>query len=213
MAVVGDIYSVKVVCRVTPVVAGSVVSLNVLHYRVSQVLGTPKNDQEIADAMDAFWGPKYIAYLVQEASYRGVLVQKIRPLPISIAFDATANQGVGTRVGGDLLPPQICGMITKQTGGAGRAKRGRVYMPFPGEDDSTDSVPSAGFILALTTILPNYLSGITVGVAPNTTDLLPVIFHRVLGTTDDLAFAVARTYFTTQRRRSPISGADISPVG
>lgn len=213
MAVIGDIYSVKVFCRITPVVAAAQVSINVLHYRVSAVAGLEKNDQEIADAFDTFWDNPYKTYLSDQASYRGVLVQKIRPLPIAIAVSATAGAGAGTRVAGELLPPQVSGIITKQTLGAGRAKRGRIYMPFPGEGDSTDAVPNAAYIAALSAFVPLVVSGVTAGVAPNTTSFLPVIYHRATGLTDDINTAVARPYFVTQRRRSFVSGGDVSPIG
>lgn len=214
MAALGDIYSVKLFSRITPIAVGSQLAINVLHYRVEEVLGLPKDDQEIADAFSDHFGPVYGAYLSVDASFRGVIVQKINPLPVSIAVSSTSGQQAGVRVAGDLLPPQVSGMITKQTGGAGRAKRGRIYMPFPGEDDVTDSIPNAAYIAALSATLTSFVTFVLAGPLPNRTSFGPVIFHRANpGNPDPIATAVARPYFTTQRRRAWVTGADISPIG
>lgn len=211
MAAVGDIYSCKVVCRATPAVGVVVISLNILHYRVSAIAGTGKGDQDIADAMDLNYAATYKAYLSADAAYRGVIVQKIRPLPLSLAVTSDIGAGPGTAVIGDLLPTQVCGMITKQTTGAGRAKRGRIYMPFLGEDDVTDSQPNVVYLARLAVTLPTFLNGVLVGAPPDTVQLLPVIFHRVPGTSDDLTSVVRRSYSVTQRRRSLVSGSDVDP--
>jgi len=214
MAVVDDIYSVKLFSRITPAAAGSQVAINVLHYQVTVVAGNPKNDQQIADALSLFWGPPYSTYLSDQASFRGVICQRIFPLPQGLAVSSTDGQAVGIAPAGELLPPQITGIITKQTALSGRRNRGRVYMPFPGELDSTASVPDATYLARLNIIVPFFVSEVAVGVLPDRTVMTPVIFHRSTpAATTIISSAVRRPYFATQRRRSWVSGADVSPIG
>jgi len=213
MAVVGEVYSCKVVCRATPVVAASIVSINVLHYRVTQVTGAGKFDQDIADAFDANFAATYKAFISNDASYRGEIAQKIFPLPMTLAHTSVVGQGPGTAVIGDMLPPQVSGIITKQTGGAGRAKRGRIYMPFPGEDDTTDSIPNVVYIARLQATLTAFINAVVVGIAPDTVTLLPTLFKRSAPQADTLlTTVVAREYWATQRRRSQLGGPDVSPI-
>lgn len=213
MAAVGDVYSAKVVCRNTASAFNPIVSINVLHYVVSAVTGAGKFDQDIADRIDLELGPPYKAYLSADSGYRGVIVQKIFPLPALLPVSSIVSQGPGTRVTGDTLPGQICGIITKRTLGAGRAKRGRVYVPFPGEDDTTDGQPNAGYITALNGLLTPLVNSLVVGIAPDTLLIEPVIFHRAIpGSPDPVMITQSRQYFATQRRRGEVSGPDVSPL-
>lgn len=84
-------------------------------------------------------------------------------------------------------------------------------MPFLGEDDVTDSQPNVVYLARLAVTLPTFLNGVLVGAPPDTVQLLPVIFHRVPGTSDDLTSVVRRSYSVTQRRRSLVSGSDVDP--
>lgn len=213
MAAVGDIYSAKVVCRNTASAFNPIVSINVLHYDVIAVTGAGKFDQDIADRIDLELGAPYIAYLSADSGYRGVIVQKIFPLPIGLPISSTVSQGPGTRATGDTLPGQICGVITKRTAGAGRAKRGRVYVPFPGEDDSTDGQPNAGYLTALNGLLTPLVNTLVVGAGADTVTIQPVIFHRAVpGTPDPIVLTQSRQYFATQRRRGEVNGPDVSPL-
>jgi hypothetical protein len=213
MATVGDVYSAKVVCRNTASAFNPIVSINVLHYEVIAVTGTGKFDQDIADRVDLELGAPYKGILTPDSGYRGVIIQKIFPLPMSLPIDSIVSQGPGTRAAGDTLPGQVCGIITKRTSGAGRAKRGRLYVPFPGEDDSTDGLPNAGYITAINTLLTPLVNSLVVGIGADTVTIQPVIFHRAApGTSDAITFTQSRLYFATQRRRGEVNGPDVSPL-
>src|SRR3546814_8120191 len=75
------------------------------------------------------------------------------------------NQGQGLFLGGDLLPGQVCGMVTKLTAAAGRRFRGRVYVPFPLETDNDGIVPSAAYVARINPVALAQISQITAGVA------------------------------------------------
>lgn len=213
MAALGDIYSAKVICRNTASILNPIVSVNVLHYSVTQVTGLGKFDQDIADRIDAELGAPYKAYLSPDSGYRGVICQKIWPLPVSLPVNSIVSQGPGTRVTGETLPGQICGIITKRTLGAGRAKRGRVYIPFPGEDDADNGLPNPNYLLALAGLTTPLVNFLIVGAGPDTVTIAPIIFHRATPGTPDLVVQTERrTYFATQRRRGQVSGPDVSPL-
>lgn len=214
MAAVGDVYECKIICRAAPSVLNVQNSVNVRHYRVTQVAGIAKPDFDIAQALEQNFGPPYKAAQSPDVSFRGVIIRKIFPLPAGGPTISQILLGDGTRATtGDLLPMQVSGMITLRTLFAGRAKRGRVYFPFPGEDDAIDSIPLAAYVGVLNTVAVSFLNNIAVGALPDVTTLEPVLFHRATpGMSDALSNALGRTYFVTQRRRGQAGGSDTAVI-
>lgn len=207
MAAVNDIYAVRVFCSL-----GDQVSVNVLTYRVENLVLLGPTDTEIATTFDQAWGPLYKAVMSSQATYRGLQVQKIRPLPIHVATQSTAAAGVGLNAG-DALPRQTSGILTKRTQFAGRAKRGRVYVPFAyeGANDATGN-PIAAYVTGLTN-LANELRIIKpiVGAGGNNCEMRPVLFHRVPGTTDNISNIVSQAKWATQRRRGSYGRPNVPP--
>src|SRR5690606_6703804 len=115
---------------------GNQLGLNVRHYEVASEVGTGADLLSMAEDLGTIFGPLYIALLSSSAEFRGVGARKIRPIPVSGEALSNAGAGFGA-VTGDPLPRQVSGLISLRTASTTVAKRGRAYIPFPSEDDST----------------------------------------------------------------------------
>lgn len=204
---VGDIIQVRFVVQ-----SGTQVSFNVRHYRVSALAAPEATLQQIADFMDLTTGDNYPPLLESGARYLGVMASKVRPLPPGPDFTATASAANGSR-SGDPLPKQIAGVLSYRTAVATRRGRGRSYIPFAAEIDNTSSgVPSATYIANLVSLGSAMTETKTVVNGAGGSTLLPVIFHKATGTSDDVTAAVARTVWGTQRRRGDFGRPNIPPI-
>lgn len=193
---VGDILQVRIETTV-----GVQSSENIRHYRVSSVTAPEATHLQIAVALNTIINPLYKAILSSSATYRGVAVRRVSPLPLtSEAMDAFGS-GTGS-VTGDLLPKQTCGVITLRTALAGRRYRGRFYAAFPGEIDNTAaSVPGATYLTNLAALAAALIAQRTVTNGAGNSVLDPVIFHRRVPGYDNITSQVTRAIWGTQRRR------------
>lgn len=179
---------------------GNQLGLNVRHYLV----GTKVNDgatlAEIAADLAATFSPLYEVLMTNTAEFVGVSAQRILPTPITAAEMAFENNsGVA---GTTPLPQQVSGIITLRTALAGRANRGRVYIPFPDEsDNSANHVPEASYGVDLTALAAEFVANQSVTGAAGSNTLVPVVFHRDLDTTTVITGARANGAWATQRRR------------
>lgn len=202
----GDILEARFVCFVP-----NQVGINVRHYGVSGVIGAPTG-VDVADYLDGVFESFYKSCISSQATYRGCGVKRLLAVP-SAEDIGIANAGIGTGAG-DLLPKQTCGLITLRTGLPGRGFRGRVYVPFPAEDDNdTDSTPTAAYITLLTafgtqlkTVLPMVIS---VGVTEAT--LTPLVYHRLLGLGTAITQGTPRDRWASQRRRGDFGAMNLPP--
>lgn len=186
--------------------------LNVRHYRVSAEVTGGASLTEIANALKAIFAPLYQVCLSSSAFHRTVGVQVIRPLPIGNEAFAGAFNDVGLRTG-DPLPKQVSGLISLRTALAGRRNRGRVYVPFPAEtSNNSSSEPDAVYIEGLGGIGTAHVAPRTVVGATGTTTIVPVIFRRVAGTTQDVVSFRVRLFWATQRRRGDFGKPNVLPV-
>jgi len=205
MAAVGDVYQVKLYSLL-----GQQAGINVLHYSVTTLGGTGASDFEIGQAMAAALPTTYKALLSASASYRGLGIRKILPTLSIETYNVTA-QGAGG-VAGEALPKQISGLITLRTTVPGRAFRGRVYVPFPGEgDNDTDQTPTAGYITRLGNFAGTLITTVTAGGA-NSNQLRLGVFHRVGGAITVCNDTTARDRWATQRRRGDYGRTNILPI-
>lgn len=185
--------------------------INVIHYRVSTSNGSGQTDLQVATAIDSNLESRYKAVLSVAARYRGVSVQKIRPLPVAFPQVVVANDGVGT-VAGDMLATQVSGIVTSITNLAGPKYRGRVYIPFPGEGSSdANGIPTNAYVGNIDDIGDELFSPLSIGVAPNDIVLQPVIFHRATNTFTDITGWVSRQKWATQRRRGSYGKTNPTP--
>lgn len=168
-----DIIQVKVYTRL-----GNQAGLNLLHWRVTATAGGNVTEAEVATDFEALISPVIRPLLTTAATYQGVLVQSVFPV---LTLGTLNANGAGAGSGGaSPLPSQVSGILTKQSAFAGRRFRGRVYIPFPAEEDNTVTfVPSVGYQAAaanygnvIETI--NLVTGTTGG----TVTFTPIIFRR-----------------------------------
>lgn len=210
MAVIepGDTWEVKVGCY-----CKGQAGINILHYDVQSVDGTPQTPEALALAADTIFAPLYKALLANDASYYGVAVKRVRPLtPTAIVVSASLI-GPGGAMNGGALPTQVSGIITKQGELEGRANRGRVYVPFPGDTfmDPTTSSPTAGYQTALIALKDTLIGDLNVGTLPNQTVLQPVIYDRLTGARRSIVSGRANQKWATQRRRGNYGAANPYP--
>lgn len=203
---VGDIYEMRVICATS-----SQISVNVYHHLVTSETVTPASLQAIATAFDARVQAIYKLLMTDQATYRGVGVRKIKPLPPTLEVTATANQGPGTNTG-DPLPKQIAGVISFRTSFSGVRYRGRKYIPFPAEGSSTTSAqPFPAYVTGLQGLADAVIPILTVNDGANSTTLGFAIFHRDTREADLVISAIPRAVWGTQRRRGDFGRANTPP--
>lgn len=211
----GDIYELTLVCQ-----ASEQIGLMRRHYSQSVTVGTGPTLDQIATHFTTVFPTVVKACLASGASYQGLMVSKVFPLPRTAAEIDTTGVGSGT-VAGDVLPRQCRGIITLRTNNAGPNWRGRVYVPFPCEaDNAAGGLPSAGYITALSN-----LAGIItttyplIGGGGNTATLTPVLWRGIyvngqLTSRTPVPWAtwVARPRFGTQRRSGSYGRPNVLPL-
>lgn len=185
--------------------------LNVSHWLVTSP-GVPViDDSVIASFFVQLLGPLYKACLANTASWVGVRVQVRSP----VAFDAVAdktNAGPGT-AGPEALPTQTAGLIRLRTGTAGKAFRGRKYIPFPAEAvNDTHGKPTLAHQINLAAIAIEYASVQNVMFGGQQTDLEPVLWRQGRLTPAVIKSYSVQTEWATMRTRSQINRGDAAPI-
>jgi len=181
--------------------------LNVRHWRVSFQSGVAPSLDDVALALDDIFRPLYTAYLLTSAQHLGTTLQKINPLPVGDE-GSTSRSGVPGVVEGTPLPPQCCGHITLNTGVAGRANRGRMYLPFWAEEQCTGAVPTAGAIALMLPIGVAHKTVQTFVIGAGSITLQPIIWRRASETYIQITSGTIQPHFSTQRRRSLVHTND-----
>jgi len=188
--------------------------INSLHYRISGTTGGPVYDDEAAVACDLLINPLYLPLLNANAQWKGLTFQIVgggTPQPYQVS---ATHSNFGT-VAGDLMSRQTCGIITKLTAGIGRANRGRVYFPFPGEaDNQVTATPVAGYVTRLTNLANVILVPFNIaGASGGTITMQPIIFHRLSGLSTDINGFRSNQKWATQRRRGSYGRPNTLPTG
>jgi len=156
----------------------------------------------------------YTGLIGGEATFRGVTLKEIiddpSPFQRSSLVDST---GTGL---GSPLPYQTAGMITLYSSLAGRAGRGRVYIPFPAEDDNVDDEarPTAAYVTNAQ-LLGDFLVGqklYVVGTSELQFDWTLRPDNFTPGPLNKfLATALARRRWATQRSRGAYGAVNVDP--
>lgn len=103
--------------------------MNVRAYRAMSVAGLVITDQDAANALYTAFSPEYRALLSNQAMYQGVIAR--------IEFPDASQPVKSTQVAqpglaeGDMMAPQVAGLIRLSTAVGGRIGRGRAYIPSP----------------------------------------------------------------------------------
>lgn len=178
---------------------------------ISSVVGA-FTDDDLADAMDALFGPLLKPWMASVSSYIGTVVVRLNPAPVSVSVASAVAAGVGS-TGNDQLPTQCAGLLTLRTRTIGRSARGRAYIAFPclSEVDPT-GVLSAGALVtlgnlatALTTVLVMSPGG---GVTANATF---GVWSKKLSSFFPFSDAAAANGFATQRKRGFFGRRNVEP--
>lgn len=204
---VGDIIEVKHACYCRDQLA-----LNVLHIKFSAVSTPPPTYAKLAEDLEAALSAEIIAALSAEAEYLGCSIRNVWPLPLGGEIISTLDAAVGA-IAGHVLPLQVTGMVTKRTNRPGRAHRGRMYVPFPGEASSEDDGrPTAAYRallatigVALTAVIPVVAMG-----AGNVGNY--IVFQRAAAQESSYITAyTSQPKFATQRRRGSYGRPNARP--
>ena len=191
-----DVWEVKTYCFNA---ARNQLGINVNHFEVSTVGTPPATDQDFANQWDTvmnFWLKNCLA---ADCLYYGASVQRVLPLPRTPLAFTTASQGAGLDAGVSL-PNQVTGLVTFLTGSAGRAYRGRNYMPFPSASEEQPEVPKVAYVAAVQNYgnaVVNFHTVAGMGAAL----VQHVIRHRSGSAPTNTTAALARRKWATQRRR------------
>lgn len=188
---------------------GNQAVLNLLHYKVTAIVGSPTMEG-VVDDLAASLGAIIKPMLSNIAIINGIILKKLIPalsVPVLSSNIAVAGDIVDTP-----MANQGAGVITKLTNLPGRAGRGRLYIGGLPEQATTDGlnltpaaqarqVTAAGLLLV----------PITSGPAGNTAEFTPVLYHRLSNTVSDVTSLKSRAYIASQRRRGGTGRPNVSP--
>jgi len=203
---VGDKLRVIFYCR-----CNDQLGLNVRYFEVATKTGLGVSEEAIANSMFDAYDSLYAALLSNQASFAGVTVQKVAPLPKGTVFSSTdaAVTGIG---GAELLPKQVSGLISLYTTIGGREYRGRMYVPFPEmEANTTGGLPDTGYLALLNDLAIFADNTITSTVGADANSMFPVVYSRKLDVYTRLDRGVRRTKWATQRRRGDFGPVNLTP--
>jgi len=150
-----------------------------------------------ANNFDAAWKPQ-LNVGVQILGVKIAALAQLPPPASGIARDTDTGANASP-----TLPGQASYLISLYTNLAGRAYRGRNYVPFPmAVDQDTDNTPKAAVVTALQAVanalyIPQFIT--TGGGGTMTTT--PVIYHRETQDSTPIFSALVQKRYATQRRR------------
>jgi len=202
-----EIWMARIVCTL-----GAQTSVNVRHYSVGNVVGNGCFDTDFVTNLDAALAADYKAVMTNEATYRGVSVQRIVPGPKTVPVFTLANTGTGSMVS-DPLPKQCAGVISWKTSFSGHKYRGRTYIPFPSEaHSSAGGVPIGAYVTLLGNIRDRLVGSRNVSDGLGNSSILdPCIFHRLTNNMTLIMSGAAKSSWATQRRRGDYGKANLPP--
>lgn len=205
-----DIVLVKVYCEAPPQLG-----LNIGHFIVSDLVPTV-NDAELPELLDVVVRPLYVNALCQKAKYRGLSTQVIpRTGPPKETY-YTAGGSTDGLGGAALLPQQSSLQIILRTGVAGRANRGRKWIPFASEEDNDNALGTPnGAYQALAGLIGAWWSNPTAYIAAlGTFELHPVLDGEQPVSVADYRIITSQVVgqkWSQQKRRSLVHRPDLVP--
>jgi hypothetical protein len=195
----------------TYTVLGNQTSINVFHWFVASQVGLGSTEVNLGATLAGLFAGPYKALLTNQASYYGLGIQKVYPVPISTSFYLATGAGPGT-AGINASGRQLAGFLKKSTNTADRHGRGRLYIPFPSTGDiSALGQPTGAYFVRATALAVLYQTGFTAGAGGNTSDLIPCIFDRQTGFHIPITLVSAVQLWATQRRRGDFGRVNAPP--
>jgi hypothetical protein len=190
---------------------GSQIGAIVRHWVIGSTTGAGGTDQALVNVLSAAIGPPLKALMNNQAVYQKTRLAKILPLPRLAFVESSLGFGNGG-VGGDILPQQSSGLISLRSQLAGRAHRGRAFIPFPSETDSNIAgVPALGYQTNLQAMGVVLATSYVFGNAPDQGQAFPAIYHRVTFNVTQISGFVIRVGWATQRRRGTFGRPNVLP--
>jgi len=204
---VNDIIECLLVCKADPQY-----SINVRHYRVSVVGGTPATVADVASTVEDTVSDAYKVCLSSHASWHGVKATRIKPTRSQPEVSFTdRNPGESDD---DLLTRQVAGVIRLKTALGGRSGRGRAYIPFATELFNSDvGEPTGAYLTALQGVANVLDDDLVITVAGRSATLVAGVYSKKLNSFNPITSFELRTHWGTQRRRSSINRPDADPLG
>jgi len=183
---------------------------NIYNFGINSVTGAI-GDLDCAEIFDTALAPLYKAIMSPTTNYDGTEVSIINRTPKPITQKWTLNSGPGT-IGTKTLPTQVAGIISWGTAFAGRAFRGRSYIPNLADGwKSTGGIPTTFFQTAMAALASSIL-GRTSFTDIGTANATFILFHRrTLGFNLMLSYDIPLK-FATQRRRGNYGKNRIPPI-
>jgi len=183
-------------------------------YRVSAVSALGVTYSEALSSAAALTAPLYKACVGAPALFKGLGIRELRTPGIILPAPAYDNGAVGAGgMTGTALPHQTCGLLSIRTAAAGRAGRGRMYMPFPSTAcaDASGTV-SASYAAALGLLAAVIPVPFTMTGAGGTITVVPSLVSPKALTYKTLTAVLVSGRFATQRRRGDYGRVNVSPV-
>lgn len=202
----GDAYQFTIVCRQ----AGQN-GINVRYFLVDSTTGLVRPKQAWLDVVSGVMADKYKPLISSAAVYRGIAMRDVS-IALPELLLSTAGSGAGTAIG-DPLPSQSCGLITVRGPGAARHNHGRVYIPFPSEDDNAANGGVSVSYGTRADLLGTALTGTNIYniliPAFSVTGRWYIAPNRGTGIKTFLETFTTRGFWATQRRRSLLNRSDL----
>jgi len=202
---VGDVLSLT-----TWVQLGQQAGLNVGGFRVKSIVGTPTLEN-VVNQFDLTIAPSLTAFMSSQASFKGTIGRRVtNPPSAQVLSQSIPAPGTGSAV---VAPGQVAGIITLTTGLAGRANRGRKYIPFVDHALLADAytLTPAG-VSKLEAIAAVWVGELTFPEGANSVTLSPCVLHRNGFTlSPTIVGHVSRTRLATQRRRGAYGRPNVPP--
>lgn len=182
-----------------------------MHYVVGNSPVPSATDLDVATYLDSVIAADLKGLMSDKATYWGVGVQKMNPLPLYPEVKADAGAGTGT-TGSASLPKQVSGLVTWYTPFAGRKGRGRSYLPFPSvEYNGSRGAPSLAYIENVNTIAILLGGPIAVTEGGRSCSITPVLWHRRTLIYDNIIGYRVNQNWATQRRRGDLGRPNAPP--
>jgi len=185
--------------------------INVLHFRVFSNTSQTITDVSAAERI-SFLTHNLIKNMTgPDCIFRGIGVSVIKPDPHpEVVWVADSGPG---NAAGEPLPSAVSGIITKRSLLAGRANRGRIYVPFPTEEaNGADGHPTGAYVVKMTAYALAVLDTVTITDIGGVCELFPIIPHGpTVATHVDVDSFVVRSLWGTLHRRGDYGKLNVAP--
>lgn len=186
-------------------------AVNTFHYKITAVGGLIGTLEDMVDAFSTLVHTHYKALLNQQTNFDGVVGQVVFPPPLMVSVKNNGDAGGGTG-GVSGASRQTAGLIAWRTALAGPGGRGRTYLPFTSDGDSTGiGIPDAGYLAAAGTFAVDVSTFTTFSTGGRSATFEFGLKKRNSGTFTPVNDGNVVAKWATQKRRGSFGRANSSP--